>query len=205
MIESPPAVAWGRGWGDFTRKFWELRGRPAGCTQQSRAFLHPARRHESTRHRDSIPPTVSEELFPNTARLHVCIFLTKVYSSLLKQGPSIFVQPAIKLMRTASSIVKPSTQTSDHSHITKDAQFLTPADPAVVQQDGRGDAGSIPSLAQQVNDPALLRLWRRSQLQPGFNQWPGNFTCLEAAKKSREKKSIPQLPLSHAPTPPPPS
>lgn len=167
--------------------------------------MHPARRHESTRHRDSIPPTVSKELFPNTARLHVCIFLTKVYSSLLKQGPSIFVQPAIKLMRTASSTVKPSTQTSDHSHIAKDARFLTPADPAVVQQDGRGDAGSIPSLAQQVKDPALLRLWRRSQLQPGFNQWPGNFTCLEAAKKSREKKSIPQLPLSHAPTPPLPS
>ena len=35
--------------------------------------------------------------------------------------------------------------------------------------------GSILSPAQWIKDPALLQLWHKSQLQLGFDPWPGNF------------------------------
>ena len=44
------------------------------------------------------------------------------------------------------------------------------------------DAGSIPSAAQWVKEPAL------SMLQFISDPWPGNSICLAVAKKERKKK-----------------
>ena len=41
-----------------------------------------------------------------------------------------------------------------------------------------GMAGSIPSPAQWIKDVALPSLWHRSQMQLGFDPWPGNFHML---------------------------
>ena len=53
-----------------------------------------------------------------------------------------------------------------------------------------GSSGSIPSLVQWVKDPALLQLWRGSQLPPGFNSWPRNFHTLGAWPLNKEKKIL---------------
>ena len=53
-----------------------------------------------------------------------------------------------------------------------------------------GGAGSIPSLARWVKDPALLELWYGLQLWLSLNPWPGNFHMLwvQPEMKGREKK-----------------
>ena len=48
----------------------------------------------------------------------------------------------------------------------------------------------IPGFAHWVKDPTLLQMWYRSQLQLGFNPWPGNI-FLEGyipPKKRKERK-----------------
>ena len=47
-------------------------------------------------------------------------------------------------------------------------------------------------MAQQVKDPALPKLWHRSQLWLRFSPWPGNFhiaTGIEEKKKKKESTS----------------
>ena len=44
---------------------------------------------------------------------------------------------------------------------------------------------------QQVKDPVLLHLWRRSELQLRFSPWHGNFHklwCSQKRKKERKKE-----------------
>lgn len=50
------------------------------------------------------------------------------------------------------------------------------------------DTGLILGLAQWVQDPALLQLRHRSQLQLGFDARPGNSTCHGAAKKEKDSE-----------------
>lgn len=45
------------------------------------------------------------------------------------------------------------------------------------------DSGSIPGQVLWVKNLLLLQLWRRSQLQPEFDPWPGNSVCRRVAKK----------------------
>ena len=53
-----------------------------------------------------------------------------------------------------------------------------------------GSTGLIPSLVQWVKDPALLRLWCRSQLQLSFSPWHRNFPMPWAQlKKKRNKRA----------------
>ena len=49
------------------------------------------------------------------------------------------------------------------------------------------DAGSIPSAAQWVKEPAL------SMLQFISDPWPGNSICLAVAKKERKKEKKKRL------------
>ena len=51
---------------------------------------------------------------------------------------------------------------------------------------------SIPSLAKCVKDLVLLPLWRMSQMQLGFDPWPGNFHMLwmQVWLKMEKKKLI---------------
>ena len=42
-----------------------------------------------------------------------------------------------------------------------------------------GGVGLVPGLAQWVNDPALLQLWRRSHLRVGFDPWPRELHMLQ--------------------------
>ena len=48
-------------------------------------------------------------------------------------------------------------------------------------------AGLIPGPAQR-KDPALLHLWHRSQMQLGFDPWPGNFHTPQVQPKKEKKK-----------------
>ena len=50
--------------------------------------------------------------------------------------------------------------------------------------------GLIPGSVQWVKDPALPQLWRRSQLQLGFNPWPWNFHMpwVQSLKKNNKTK-----------------
>ena len=50
------------------------------------------------------------------------------------------------------------------------------------------DAGSIPSPAQWVNDPALLQLRQRSKLHLGSDGWPQNSLCQAAAEKEGKRQ-----------------
>ena len=43
-------------------------------------------------------------------------------------------------------------------------------------------------MLQQVKYPALLQLWCSSQLQLGFDPWPGNFRTLWVWLKRKEKR-----------------
>ena len=46
-----------------------------------------------------------------------------------------------------------------------------------------GIVGLNPGLMQWVKDPGSLQLWRRSQVQLGFDPWPRNFHMLRLKKK----------------------
>ena len=65
--------------------------------------------------------------------------------------------------------------------------------PAVTQQVNDpvclcGAADSVPGLAQQVKDLTLLQLWYRSQLQLGFDPWPGNSHMPSGSPKRKKKE-----------------
>ena len=53
------------------------------------------------------------------------------------------------------------------------------------------EMSSTPGSAQQVKDPALLQLWRRSQLQQGFHPWPENFHIPPVRPKKGEETPYP--------------
>ena len=52
-----------------------------------------------------------------------------------------------------------------------------------------GVADAIPSLAHWVKDPALPLLQHRSQMQLGFDPWPGNFHMWLKKVKIKNKTS----------------
>ena len=41
---------------------------------------------------------------------------------------------------------------------------------------------------EKVKDPALPKLWHRSQLRLRFDPWPGNFHMLQVQPKKEKKK-----------------
>ena len=47
----------------------------------------------------------------------------------------------------------------------------------------------VRGLAQQVKDPVLPQLRHRWEPGLGSDAWPGNFTCLGAAKKKKKELS----------------
>ena len=52
------------------------------------------------------------------------------------------------------------------------------------------DAGSIPGLAQQFKDLAMLQLRHRSQLRLRSNPWPGNSISYGTAKKKKKFSNL---------------
>ena len=60
-----------------------------------------------------------------------------------------------------------------------------------------GGASSIPNPAQQVKDPVLPQPWCKSQLQLGFNHWPGNFHMSWVWPKKKKKKKVPSKKWIH--------
>ena len=57
-------------------------------------------------------------------------------------------------------------------------------------------------MAQWVKDLAMLWWWHRSQLQLGFDPWPGNFHKLQGQSKKKKKKKLRKdlrnyLPIAH--------
>jgi len=64
--------------------------------------------------------------------------------------------------------------------------------PTVVQWDqwclGSAECGfsPLPSI-QWVEDPVLLQLWLRLQLQLGSDPWPRNSTCSRMTKKGKKR------------------
>ena len=51
-----------------------------------------------------------------------------------------------------------------------------------------GSTGLIPGPAYWVKDLAWLQMWRRSQLQLGFDSLPGNFHMLWVQLEKKKKK-----------------
>ena len=47
---------------------------------------------------------------------------------------------------------------------------------------------TVPAVAQQVKDLALLQLWHRLQLQLGYNAWPGNVHRLRVWLKKKKQR-----------------
>ena len=52
------------------------------------------------------------------------------------------------------------------------------------------DTGLIPSLAQWVEDSALLQLWLRSQMQLGSDPWSGSPYAAGQQKKEKDSKTL---------------
>ena len=46
----------------------------------------------------------------------------------------------------------------------------------------------VPMVAQWIKEPVFPQLWLRSQLQLGFNSWPGKFYMTEVRPKTKPKK-----------------
>ena len=53
-----------------------------------------------------------------------------------------------------------------------------------------------PALHSGLKESALLKLWRRSQLQLGSDPWPGNFHMLRGSQK-KEKERVTAISGGH--------